>query len=115
VTRVVSIRLARGIEQAIRRNAVRSRMTVSSIAGLILQHSLGGQYSFSGLKDGNEFLDAKLDIRLPDDLVSKLRTEAKRLGVAVSVSIRRILYAYYTKRLVFAESNGHYTLEENHD
>jgi hypothetical protein len=115
MTRVISIRLARGFEQAIRRNAARSRMTVSSISGLILEHSLGGQYSSSALRDGNEFLDAKLDIRLQRDLVSKLRTEAKRLGVSVSVYIRRILYAYYMKRLVFIESDGRYTLEENHD
>jgi len=104
-----------GLKQAVRLNAVRSRMTASSISGVILEHSLGAQYSSSALRDSNEFLDAKLDIRLPDDLVAKLRMEAKRIGVSVSVYIRRILYAYYAKRLVFVESEGRYTLEENHD
>jgi predicted DNA-binding protein len=115
MTEIVSIRLESEIEQAIRRNAARSRMTVSSIAGVILEHSLCGQYSFSALKDSNEFLDAKLDIRLPNELISKLRVESKRLRVSVSVYIRRILYAYYTKRLVFTETEGHYTLGENRD
>jgi hypothetical protein len=115
MTKVVSIRIPFALEQAIRRNAARSRMTVSSISGVILEHSLCGQYSFSALRDGNEFLDAKLDIRLPNELISKLRAESKRLRVSVSVYVRRILYAYYTKRLVFTETEGHYTLGENHD
>jgi len=90
-------------------------MGVPVIIRLILEHALCGRYNFSGLPDAQEFLDAKLDIRLSEDLNLKLRTESERLGVSLSVYIRKILYAYYTKRLVFVEKDGRYTLEENHD
>jgi hypothetical protein len=103
------------LERAIRLHAARSGMVVSAIACLILEHALCGQYSFSALQDINEFLDAKFDIRLPHELIPKLRSESQRLGVSVSVYIRKILYSFYTKRLVFVETDGLYTLEENHD
>jgi len=90
-------------------------MLASAIIRLILEHSLCGRYEFGGLSDAQEFLDAKLDTRLADELVSRLRDRSERLQVSVSVYIRTILYAYFTKRLVFVESEGHYTLEENHD
>lgn len=115
MTGVVSIRVTSGLEQAIRRNAARSGMTVSAIAGLIMEHAVSGPCGSSALLDINEFLDAKLDIRLSNELIANLRAESTRLGVSVSVYIRRILYAYYTKRLVFTETEGRYTLGENHD
>jgi len=90
-------------------------MIVSVIVRLILEHALCGRYNFSGLPDAQEFLDAKLDIRLPDGLNLKLRTETERLGISRSVYIRKILHAYYTKRLIFIEKDGRYTLEENYD
>lgn len=115
MTVVASIRVPSGLEKAIRRNAARSGMTVSVIAGLIIEHSLSGQYSFPALEDVDGFLDAKLDVRLSNELVANLRAESARLEVSVSVYIRRILNAYYTKRLVFTETEGRYTLVENHD
>jgi predicted DNA-binding protein len=115
MTVVVSIRVPPALERHIRANANRSRMQASQIVRLILEHSLCGHYNFGGLRDAQEFFDAKLDIRLADELVSKLRAESKRLQVPVSVYVRTILYAYYTKRLVFVEREGQYTLEENHD
>lgn len=113
MTTVVSIRVPSALERAVRANAARSRMLASQIVRLILEHSLGGRYDFGGLPDSQEVLEEKLDIRLADELVFKLRVESKRLRVSVSVYIRTILYAYYTKRLVFVEREGHYTLEEN--
>jgi hypothetical protein len=115
VTGVVSIRVTSDLEQAIYCSAARSGMTVSAVAGFIMEHSLCGEYRFSALQDISEFLDAKLDIRLSNDLIAKLRAESERLGVSVSVYIRKILYAYHTKRLVFTETAGRYTLGENHD
>jgi hypothetical protein len=115
MTKVVSIRVPSVLERAIRANADRSRMLVSEIARLILEHAVCGRYDFSGLPDAQEILDAKLDIRLVDELVSTLRVESERQQVFISVYIRKTLYAYYTKRLVFVERDGHYTLEENHD
>jgi hypothetical protein len=116
MTKVASIRVPSGLVQAIRRNAARSGMTVSAIAGLILEHSLTGQYNLEALlEDIPGFLDAKLDFRCSEELIANLRDESQRLQVSVSVYIRMILCAYYTKRLVFVERDGHYTLEENRD
>jgi hypothetical protein len=115
MTRVVSIRVPVALERAVRANANRSRMQVSQIVHVILEHSLCGQYNFGALPDAQEFLDAKLDVRLACELVSKLRAESQRLQVQVSVYIRTILYAYYTKRLVFVEKEGHYTLEAKNE
>jgi hypothetical protein len=115
MTKVVSIRMPSVLERAIRNNAARSNMLVANIVRLILMHAPGGQFSFSALADVQQYLDAKLDVRLPEDLVSTLRAESERLGVSVSVYSRIILYAYYTKRLVFIEVGARDTLAENHD
>ncbi len=115
MTRVLSIRLPAALERAIRKNAAHSNMPATNIVRLILMHALDGQYSFSVLPDVQQFLDAKLDIRLPETLISRLRAESERLRILVSVYSRVILYAYYTKRLVFVEIGGRYTLAENHE
>jgi predicted DNA binding CopG/RHH family protein len=115
MTRVISLRLPAVLERAVRNHAAQSRMPVPDIVRLILEHSLGGQYRFSELRAVEQSLDAKLDVRLPEDLVAKLRGESARLGISVSVYSRVILYAYYTKRLVFIEIGDRYTLAENHD
>src|SRR5437016_3679732 len=113
MTVVVSIRVPSALDRAVRTNAHRSRMMASKIVGLILEYSLCGHYNFSRLRDVQEFLGTKLDIRLEDALVSKLRVQADRLQVSVSVYVRTILYSYYLKRLIFMEKEGDYTLEEN--
>ena len=115
MTKVLSIRMPSVLERAIRHNADESRMPVSDIVRLILMHAPGGQFSFSRLPDIQQYLDAKLDVRLPEELVSKLRAESEQLRISVSVYSRVILYAYYTKRLVYAEIEDRYTLAENHE
>jgi hypothetical protein len=115
MTKVVSIRMPSTLERSIRGNAAWAKMPASDIVRLILMHAPGGQYSFSALPDAQEYLDAKLDVRLPEDLVSQLRVESERLGISVSVYSRIILNAYYRKRLVFLEIGDCYTLAENHD
>ncbi len=115
MTKVLSIRMPSILERAIRHNADQSRMAVSDIVRVILMHAPGGQFSFSRLRDAQQFLDAKLDVRLPEELFSELRAESEQLRISVSVYSRVILYAYYTKRLVYLEMGGRYTLAENHD
>ena len=115
MTKVVSIRMPSVLERAVRSHAAQSRMPVFHIIWLILEHSLDGQYSFSALRDVQQCLDAKLDVRLPEEVVSKLRAESELLRTSLSVYSRIILYAYYTKRLVLVEVEGCYTLAENHD
>ena len=65
---VVSIRVPSAVERAVRANAIRSRMQDSQIVGFILEHSLCGDYNFGEMPDAQEFLDSKLDIRLPDSV-----------------------------------------------
>lgn len=112
-TTVISTRVPSALMQFIRANADRSRMQTPQIVRTILEYSLCGRYEFRGLADAPEFLGAKLDIRMPDELVSNLRVRCARLQIPVSVYVRTILYSYYAKRLVFVERNGEYTLEEN--
>jgi predicted DNA-binding protein len=113
MTGVLSLRVPSALEQSIRANADRSRMQASQIVRLILEYSLRGNYDFHRLSDTNELRRTKLDIRMPDELVSNLRIHCAHLRVRVSVYVRTILHSYYTKRLVFVEKNDDYTLEEN--
>jgi len=115
MTSVLSLRLPRALERTLRDNAAYSRMSVSAIAGLILEHSIGGNYIFSTLPDVPQLLDAKLDLRLSSETIARLRAESHRLNTSISVYSRVILYAYYSKRLVFIEIGGRYTLAENHE
>jgi hypothetical protein len=115
MTSVVSLRLPAALERTIRHNAAESNMPVADVVRWVLEHALDGQYSFAALPDPRRVLDAKLDIRLPAELVAKVRTESQRLNVSISVYSRVILFAYYTKRLIVAEIGGRYTLAQNHD
>jgi len=115
MTKVVSIRMPPALERCIRGNADWAKMSPSDIVRLILMHAPDGQYSLASLPDVQEYLDARLDGRLPEDLVSKLRAESEQLRISVSVYSRIILNAYYKKRLVFVEIGDRYTLAENHD
>jgi len=113
---VLSVRVPKTVEQAVRANAVRSRMAVADIVRLILLHSVDGQFNFSKLVDPPQYLGGKLDVRLTSELVSQVRREASRFGVSVSVYSRVILNAYYTKRLVFVDlGKDRYTLATNRE
>lgn len=110
MTSVISFRLPTALERAIRSNAASSRMRISEIVRLILEHSISGKYDYSTLPDTQRCLDSKLDIRLPREIVARLRAESRRLNIPLSVYSRVILYAYYTKRLVFVQIGSRYTL-----
>ena len=114
MTKVLSLRLPSALENAIRIHADRLHKIVPAVVCSILEHSIGGQFTFSTLPDVPQSLDGKLDVRLPAEFVAKLHAEAKRLGASISVYSRVILYTFYTKRLVFVQIGGRYTLAENH-
>jgi len=114
MTSVISIRLPDRLANMIRQHSTNSGMAVANIVGVVLEHSLDGQYSFAALFDVQP-LDDKLDVRLPEELVRRLRANAERLGKSISVYSRMILYAYYARRLVLVEIGGRYTLAENHE
>ena len=115
MSKVVSIRLPSALQRVIRVHAAKARRPVFHIVWLMLELSLGGQYNFSALRDTTQCLDDKLDVRLPEELVAKVRGKSARLGISVSVYSRIILDAFYSKRLVMIKIGGHYTLAENHD
>jgi len=115
MTEVVSIRMPGILERVIRNHAAQSKMRVSDIVRLILMHAPDGQFSFSALPDFQQFLDTKFDVRLPSDIVAKLRAEAAQLGISISVYSRVILYAFYQKRLILVDLGERYTLAENHE
>jgi hypothetical protein len=115
MTRVVSIRLPTALERTIRLHASRAQAQPSHLAAWVLSHALRGQYSFAALRDCPESLDAKLDIRIAEELISTVRSESARTGVLVSVYIRTILHAYYKRRLIFIKTGKRYTLVANDD
>jgi hypothetical protein len=115
MTKVVSMRMPGVLERVIRTHAADSKKPPSDIVRSILMYALNGQFNFSALPDFQQFLDAKFDVRLPEDIVARLRAEALRLGVSISVYSRVVLYAYYKKRLVVVDLGECYALAENHD
>ncbi|MBZ5573950.1 MAG: hypothetical protein LAO09_18965 [Acidobacteriia bacterium] len=115
MTTVLSLRLPSALENSVRVHAAHLQKPVPVVVGSILEHSIGGQYTFSQLPDVPQSLDGKLDVRLSTELVVRLRAETLRLGISISVYSRVILYAFYSKRLVFVQIGGRYTLAENHE
>ena len=115
MTSVISLRLPATLGRILGQNAAQSNVTVPDAVRWILAHALDSQFSFSALPDPCRVLDAKLDIRLPSELVARVRTESQRLNVSISVYSRVILFAYFTKRLVVVDIGGRYTLAENHE
>jgi hypothetical protein len=115
MTSVISLRLPAALEKTISFNAAASNVTVAGAVRWILERALDSQFSFSALPDPRRVLDAKLDVRLPSELVARIRRESERLNVSISVYSRVILFAYFTKRLVVVDIGGRYTLAENHD
>lgn len=114
MTSVISVRVSAALERTIRQNAADSNMTVPSVVRWILQHALDSQFTFSALPDPQWVLDAKLDVRLPSELVARVHREAQGLNISVSVYSRVILLAFYTKRLIIVEIGGVTRLAENH-
>jgi predicted HicB family RNase H-like nuclease len=115
MTQVLSLRLPSALENTLRVHAARLHKSAPALVGSILEHSIGGPFGFSTLPDVPQSLDGKLDVRLPAEFVARLHAEANRLETSVSVYSRVILYAFYTKRLLFVQIGGRYTLAENHD
>jgi hypothetical protein len=115
VTRVVSIRAPEILTRAVRLNATRSQVPISQLVSWLLGHVLEDGCDLSRLEDTEKPADAKLDIRLTHEMVSRIRAVCDPHRVRVSVCIRAILYAYYTRRLVFVQAGDRYKLVANYD
>ncbi len=115
MTRVVSIRMPEVLARAVRGNATRSEMPISELVRWFLGHVLEDGCNVFELSDPTGCLDSKLDIRLSDETLSQIRSQCEGLNLSVSTYLRIVLYAYYTRRLVFAETGDRYTLVTNDD
>ncbi len=78
MTQVISLRLPSVLERAIRSNAVNSKMRVADCICLILECAVNSDLRLSELPDTPQSLDCKLDVRLPAELVARVRTESSR-------------------------------------
>jgi hypothetical protein len=101
--------------RAVRLNAMRSEMSISQLVAWLLGHVLEDGCDLSSVSDAPEPSDSKLDVRLPNEMISRLGLLCEPRRIPLSVCIRAILYAYYTRRLIFIEAGDRYTLVANHD
>jgi len=115
MTGVLSVRLPASLESTVRLHAARAQASPSRLVSWVLGHAIHGRFNFMALKDPPQSLEAKLDIRMAEDLISAVRNESDRMEVLVSVYIRTILYAYYTRRLILLKEGERYTLVANDD
>jgi hypothetical protein len=115
-TRVISLRLPSAISAALQRSSAHAGMSVSDGLDWLLRNSFSNCQLLFPLADCPDFLDAKLDVRIPHDTFEKLKAATNRLTMPVSVYIRKLLYHFYiTKTVKYVQGEGHYTLAGCHD
>jgi hypothetical protein len=115
-SRVASLRLPKELTVDLERSAARANLSRSGGLDLLLRCSVGNGELLARLKDSPDLWDAKLDARISNSTFENLKSACERLGVAVSVYIRKLLYHLYeTKTLRLVESGSHYTLAYRHD
>jgi hypothetical protein len=113
--RPVSIRMPEDLGRGLRQLAAKRQMSVSQLVAWVLGIALRSNVDFSSLPDAQGWLTAKIDCRLPNDIISQLRPVCKGLGVSPSVYIRTLMFAGQTGRLAIREFGGAYTLVANHE
>jgi len=115
-THVISLRLPSAVNVALARSAASVGLSVPDGLDWLLQYSFANCSLLAPLADCPDFLDAKLDVRIPLATSEQLKLAAGRLGIPVSVYIRKLLYHFYvTKSLKYVQSDSHYTLAGRHD
>ena len=113
---VVSFRLPSAVYAALVQSVANADMSMSGGLDWLLRNSFGNCQVLPPLTDCPDFLDAKLDIRIPPSTFEQLRSATNLLKISQSVYIRKLLYHFYvTKKLRYVQSNGHYTLAGRHD
>jgi len=115
-SRVISLRLPSAVNAALARSAANAGMSVSGSVDWLLWNSFSNCHLLARMPDCPDMLDAKLDVRVPTSSCDHLKSAAGRLGIPISVYIRKLLYHFLvTKNLGYVQSNGHYTLAGRHD
>lgn len=115
-TRVISLRLPSAVDTALARSCADAGRSASSGLEWLLLNSFGNCQLLHQLEDCPDFLDSKLDVRIPPTTYQQLKAATAQLGMPVSVYVRKLLYHFYvTKRLKYVRADGHYTLAGHHD
>jgi len=115
-SRIISLRLPSKVIVALTRSAENARWSVSTGLDCLLRNSFEHGELLQPLPDCREFLDAKLDVRIPITTSEQIKSRAGQLGMSISVYIRKLLYHFYiTKNVKYVVCNGHYTLAGSHD
>jgi hypothetical protein len=115
-SRVISLRLPKALYADLERSAAKANLSRPGGLDLLLRCSIANCELLAKVNDCPGLWDAKLDARIPISTFLQLRSACERLGIPVSVYIRKLLYHFYvTKHLGIVESNGHYTLAYRHD
>jgi hypothetical protein len=115
-TSVISFRLPAVVDISLQRSAVEARRSTAGCLDLLLRHSFSNCQLLLDLADCPDVLDVKLDVRIPLATLEQLRSASKQLGTPVSVYIRKLLYHFLiTKKLIYVQAEGHYTLAGRHD
>jgi len=114
--RVISLRLPKGLIAALEKSAVRAKLSKPGGLDLLLRCSFENGELLAKLRDCPDLWDGKLDARIPLSTFLQLRSACERLGIPISVYIRKLLYHFYvTKSMRIVESNGCYTLAYRHE
>lgn len=111
----VSFRIPEELGRDLRTLAERRQMSVSRLIAWILSVALQSNFDFSSLPDAQGWFNDKLDCRLPNDILSRLRPVCKHLGVSPSVYIRTLMHAGQTGRLAIKQVGSAYTLVATHE
>ena len=115
-THVVSLRLPSIVNAALARSAAQVGLSVPDGLDWLLRYSFANCSLLGPLADCPDFLDTKLDVRIPITTSQQLKSASDQLGIPASVHIRKVLYHFFvTKTLKYVPSNGHYTLAGRHD
>jgi hypothetical protein len=115
-SRVISLRLPKALSTCLERSSGSAKLSLPGGLDLLLRCSFSNCELLAQLKDCPDLWDAKLDARIPVSTFLQLKFACQRIGISISVYIRRLLYHFYaTKKLKIVESNGHYTLAYRHD
>ncbi|HEY3973469.1 MAG TPA: hypothetical protein VGM18_10720 [Candidatus Sulfotelmatobacter sp.] len=114
-SRVVSLRVPAAVDAALARSTSDAGLSDSAGLDLLLRNSFDNCQLLFDLADCPDFLNSKLDVRIPLLTFERLQSATEQLKIPASVYIRKLLYHFYiTKSLRYVQSDGHYTLAGRH-
>ncbi len=108
MTRVVSIRLAKTLDETARASADRAGIAFADALDFLLRCSFHADPGLDGLEDASDQLNSRIHIRLPEQTLERLKVECARLGIQTSVYVRLLLYHFYITGKAWLVKEGDY-------